>query len=310
MAAGVAGWAYERSARRREARLARTGRLVDVGTHRVRLCEEGQGHPTVVLVHGAGDCAASWTYVQHQVSRFAHVVSYDRAGIGGSEPGPPPTLDRFVDELQRVLQAGAIPGPYLLVGHSLGGLPVSRYARRHRDEVRGLVLVDATPEAIANDPGVKTGFAISGAMARALQAAAPVGVTRLLLVSGKMPLYPEQPQFRAVVSAEEYAHWVADVCRTFASSAAGDELRAVLAAAEAAKHLGEGVQEPRFGSLPLGILTSHAFGDKWIEWHRELATRSSHSFHRITDTSSHNIHLRHPEMVVQAVRDVVSMAHA
>jgi hypothetical protein len=85
-------------------------------------------------------------------------------------------------------------------------------------------------------------------------------------------------------------------------------LGAVLGAAQDAKGLGEGVLEPRFGDLPLGVLTSHAFGDRWIEWHREVAARSSNSFHRITETKSHNIHLRHPELVVEAVRDVVSGA--
>jgi pimeloyl-ACP methyl ester carboxylesterase len=282
---------------------------VDVGTHRVRVYQHGEGQPSVALVHGAGDCAASWTYVQGQVAPFSRVLSYDRAGIGGSEPGPPPTLERCLDELRRVLET-ASPGPCVLVGHSLGGLLVSLYAQRHPDQVRGLVLVDPTPEAIASDPGVKAGFVVSGVLARFFQLAAPIGVTRLLLVSGKMPLYPEQPRLRAVVSADEYARWVADVCRTFASSAAGDELRAVLTLADEAARLGEGIPEPRLGDLPLGILTSHAFGDKWLAWHRELTARSTNSFQRVTDTTAHNVHLRHPELVVQAIRDVVGMAHA
>jgi pimeloyl-ACP methyl ester carboxylesterase len=305
----IAGWGYEANARRREAALGRAGRLVDAGTHRVRVYEAGEGQPSVVLVPGAGDCAASWTYIQRQVPSFSRVTSYDRARIGGGEPGPPPSLDHCLDELGRVLE-GVAAGPCVLVGHSLGGLLVSQYALRQPDQIRGLVLVDPTPEAVAGDAGVKAGFAVSGVLARFFQLGAPIGLIRLLLVSGMMPLYPEQPRFRALVSGAEYTRWVADVCRTFATSVASDELRAVLTLAEAAGRLGEGVLEPRFGHLPLGVLTSHAFGEKWIGWHRQLASRSTNSFQRVTDTKAHNIHLRHPDVVVQAIRDVVGMARA
>jgi hypothetical protein len=70
------------------------------------------------------------------------------------------------------------------------------------------------------------------------------------------------------------------------------------------------VVDPQFGDLPLGVLASHAFGDQWIEWQQGVAARSRRSLVRVTDTKGHNIHLRHPELVVQAIRDVVGMARA
>lgn len=301
------GWLYETTARRREAALALTGRHVDVGAYRVRLYEVGEGRPTVVLLHGAGDCAASWVLVQTEVAHFAHVVSYDRADVGGSEPGPPVTLDHSIDELDQLLQHGEIPPPYLLVGHSYGGLLARVDAQQHAEHVCGLVLVDATPEAAADDPGVRMGFTMLGITARLARLLSPFGMTRLLLRAGA--LVPEQARLREAVSTQEYRRWEADVCRTFASSA-GSELQVVVPVTRAAQQARAGVVDPQFGDLPLGVLASHAFGDRWIEWQRGVAARSRRSFLRVTDTKAHNIHLRHPELVVEAIRDVVEMAEA
>jgi hypothetical protein len=171
------------------------------------------------------------------------------------------------------------------------------------------VLVDATPEAVADDPAVKAGFLVSGAMASVLKALSPFGLVRLLLVVGKMPLYPEQKLFRSAVPAAGYRQWIADVCRGFAG-AAGQELRSVLPAAAEARRRRAGLPAPEFGDLPLGVLTSHAWGDRWIGMHRELATRSRSSFHQVTEDRSHNIHIRHPGLVADAVRDVASRARS
>jgi pimeloyl-ACP methyl ester carboxylesterase len=301
------GWIYETSARRREAALSPVGRLVDLGTHRVRAYEAGEGRPTVALLHGAGDCAASWLLVQREVADFARVVSYDRAGVGGSEPGPPITLDHSIDELYQLLQRGAIPPPYLLVGHSYGGLLVRVYAQQHPEHVCGLVLVDATPEAAVDVPDVRIGFTMLGIAARLARLLSRLGITRLLLRAGV--LVPEQAQLRHAVSSEEYQRWEAAVCRTFGSRA-GSELQVVIPATRAAQQVRTGVVDPQFGDLPLGVLASHAFGDRWIEWQRSVAARSRRSFLRVTDTKAHNIHLRHPELVVQAIRDVVEMTRA
>jgi len=174
--------------RRREAALPLTGRPVDVGAHRVRLYDAGEGSPTVVLLHGAGDCAASWL----------------------------------------------------------------------------LVLVDATPEAAAEDPGVRMGFTML-ASPPAWRLLSPFGMTRLLLRAGA--LVAEQARLREVVSIEEYQRWEADVCRTFASSA-GSELQVVVPVTRAAQQARAGMVDPQFRDLPLGVLASHAFGDRWIEWQR------------------------------------------
>jgi hypothetical protein len=154
---------------------------------------------------------------------------------------------------------------------------------------------------------VKAGFLASGAMASVFKALVPFGLVRLLLVLGKMPLYPEQILFRSAVSADDYRQWIAAVCRDFAG-AAGQELRLVLPTAAEAQRRRAGLPAQQFGDLPLGVLTSHAWGDKWIETHRELARRSRSSFHQITSDRSHNIHIRHPDLVADSVRNVADRA--
>ena len=142
-------------------------------------------------------------------------------------------------------------------------------------------------------------------MTSMLNALAWFGFVRFLLALGMLPLYPEQGLFRVQVTREDYQYWTAAVCRYLAGTA-GAELRSVLPAAAEAQRRRAGRTALDFGDLPLGVLTSHAWGRKWMDMHRELATRSRCSFHRLTGDRSHNIHMRHAELVVNVIRDVAS----
>lgn len=123
------------------------GRLVDIGGYRLHLHCTGEGDPTVVLIAGGGDFSFDWSLVQPNVSHFARVCSYDRAGLAWSDPGPlPRTVRQDAYELHSLLSAARVPAPYLLVGHSMGGLIARLYADRYANEVAGIVLVDATSE--------------------------------------------------------------------------------------------------------------------------------------------------------------------
>ncbi len=126
---------------------AAPGRLVDVGGYRLHLNCTGNTGPTVVLIAGAGDFSFDWGLVQPDVARFARVCSYDRAGFAWSDPGPTPnTMRQEAYELHALLQAAGIKGPYVLVGHSIGGLIARVYAEHYPKEISGMVLVDATHE--------------------------------------------------------------------------------------------------------------------------------------------------------------------
>jgi pimeloyl-ACP methyl ester carboxylesterase len=125
------------------------GRLVNVGGHslHIRCLGPATGGPTVILEAGAGDYSNRWTAVQDLLAPRVQSCAYDRAGLGWSDPGPtPPTLQQAVFELHALLEQAEVPGPFVLVGHSLGGLVARLYADRYGAAVIGMVLVDALHE--------------------------------------------------------------------------------------------------------------------------------------------------------------------
>jgi pimeloyl-ACP methyl ester carboxylesterase len=124
-----------------------TGGLVDVGGYRLRADCAGAGDVTVVLDSGLCQPRKSWGRVPSDVAAFARVCTYDRAGVGDSDPDPlPRTGERIVRDLETVLAKKGASAPYVLVGHSFGGLNVRLFASRHPEQVAGLVLVDASHE--------------------------------------------------------------------------------------------------------------------------------------------------------------------
>jgi pimeloyl-ACP methyl ester carboxylesterase len=126
-------------------------KYVDVNGHRVRLLISGQGNPTVIFEAGGGGADGgpieAWTRVQPAVSKFTRTVSYDRAGIGLSAPGPAPRDARQIArELHIALAKAQVTPPYILVGHSLGGPYIRVFAGMYPGEISGMVLADPTQE--------------------------------------------------------------------------------------------------------------------------------------------------------------------
>lgn len=113
---------------------------------RLHVVVQGSG-PSVVLESGFGGTAQAWERVQPEVAKFARVVAYDRAGLGQSEPGPlPRTAARIALELRTALRAANIAPPYVLAAHSAGGAYARVFAHLYPREVAGLVLIDPPQE--------------------------------------------------------------------------------------------------------------------------------------------------------------------
>jgi pimeloyl-ACP methyl ester carboxylesterase len=153
----VGGMIYQKLGLRRDARVhPPPGRFVDLGTHRLHLLEKGEGSPTILLESGLMSTVLSWSEVQQTLAQSYRVVCYDRGGLGWSDPGPMPrTAERLVDELHSLLERAEVPPPYVLVGHSFGGLTIPLFAARFPEWTAGMVLVDPVVPAEWNPPSAQ-----------------------------------------------------------------------------------------------------------------------------------------------------------
>ena len=120
--------------------------MVNIGTHRLHIYCTGQGSPTVVMDTGFRDASDKLRPLQARIAQETRVCVYDRAGYGSSEPGPMPRHGRQVaGELKLLLERAGVPGPYVLVGHSLGGLNMQVFASQYPELVTGMVLIESPP---------------------------------------------------------------------------------------------------------------------------------------------------------------------
>ena len=136
----LVGAAYELNAEAADAKAnPAPGKMVDVGGYRLHLNCTGTGSPTVVVESGWGEFSASWGWVQPEVAKTTRICTYDRAGMGWSDVSPNPrTAREFAKDLHTLLANANETGPYLLVGHSLGGYTVLVYAHDYPEEVSGI----------------------------------------------------------------------------------------------------------------------------------------------------------------------------
>ena len=156
------------------------GKMIDVGGYRLHLNCTGNKGPTVVLIPGAGDFSFDWSLVQPNIAQFARVCSYDRAGFAWSDPGPlPRTMKQEAFELHTMLSAAHVKGPYILVGHSIGGLVTRIYASQYSQEVAGIVLVDSTHE--------DTTLSVNGKLAHMRELAKPDPVPAVQTIKSAPP---------------------------------------------------------------------------------------------------------------------------
>ena len=265
------------------------GQLVDVGGYRLHINCTGNGSPTVVIVAGAGDWSTTWGVVQPEVAKTTRVCSYDRPGLGWSDAGPRPgDAAQSARELHTMLQNANVPGPYVMVGHSLGGLIVRVFAHDYASEVLGVVLVDSM-----NPKQVTPSQSNFLALVYSLQAAfARVGGGQLLMkLPGILPAMPPN----------EEAYWPQYTRPGSLQASAREFQRLPASAAEAAA-------VKSFGDLPLIVLTAKLNDNPgWPEWQTELLQLSSNSQHLFAENSGHNIQAEQPEVAVGAILKMVEL---
>ena len=298
----VAGFLYQNISEARDRRFnPMQGQLVDVNGLKMHIDCTGQGGPAVILDAGLGDTYLSWQKVQPEIAKFVHVCSYDRAGIGYSDPSPQPRTSRVIaSELHELLQAAHVPPPYILVGHSMGGYDVRVFAGMYRSEVAGVVFVDAShPDQENRLPSeLKSMEGTWNREATFLEYATPFGIPRFL------GLCDDDVAVRAAECNWRTEREKIGEMKTFSQSAAeagavtslGDIPLVVLS------------HDPDKPSAEFPVDLAKSTNEAWEKMQEELAHLSTRGTQSIAKNSSHYIQLDRPELVINAVRTVVDQA--
>jgi pimeloyl-ACP methyl ester carboxylesterase len=250
------------------------GEMVDVGGYSLHINCVGQGSPTVLLDGGSGEMSAQWVWVQQEVSGTTRVCAYDRAGMGWSEMGPQPRdAKQISSELHTLLTKADIEGPYVLVGHSFGGLYMQTYAARYPDEVAGMALVDSSqPDQFSYQPVTRDSYEPQEQIFDVFSLAARVGIVRL--VSKLAPAPPELPhKQRAQIDA------VSPSTRQVSTYTL--ELRATPQSATQTRGLRS------LGDKPLAVVSAGTQEPEWLKLQDDLVTLSSAGTHRVVEGATH-----------------------
>lgn len=275
---------------------AMPGQLVDVGGRRLHVHCTGSGSPTVVLVSGLAETSVYWGgWIAPAVAQNTTVCAYDRAGQGWSDPPASPQDGvAVVTDLHTLLDHAQIPGPYVLVGHSTGGVYVRIFAARYPDQVAGMVLLDSQPnEALIGLPDFPSQYNILRRASALFPSLARLGVFRLVNQFAADPLpVPTRDEERAVVSTANLNRIQRD---EFA------ELPMTLTEAAALTTLGD---------RPLIVVTAAKGAQAgWLPLQDKMAGLSTNSVHRVLPDTDHPglIHDRlGAAQASQAILDVVA----
>jgi pimeloyl-ACP methyl ester carboxylesterase len=255
-------------------RTADGGELVDVGGHKLFIACAGTGSPTVVLEGGLGQGSDYFALIAPKIASTTRVCAYDRAGRGRSEPTTGPQDGAAIArDLHALLAASGNPGPYILAGHSAGGVYVLFFAAAYPDEVAGVVLLDAmSPHATPVRSAAQSAENPISTLSGILPGLARVGIARLVTSVGSSDLPPEVAARRRAAEATPRA-----------ASSFGDEFSRLDGILDAAGALSD------LGDRPLVVVTAEAEAlEGWLAQQDGLATLSTNVSHRVFPDLTHD----------------------
>lgn len=278
------------------------GTMVSIGTHRLHLYCAGTGAPTVLLEAGSGLAYSNWETVQSQLATRTRVCSYDRTGLGWSEPGSrAPSANQATTELHRLLLASGMGGSFIVVGHSLGGLYAQQFLNRYPESVAAVVLVDAPHPDLFSRPGMRDAFGMDPGI---LESLSPL-LTHFGLHRRSLPDVPESDP-----------SWVPRQLHATSKhlKRAAEEWWSIPLSADQVRDSAVG-----WGDTPLVVLQAGniEWPDTWSPAERsdvdarttrlqaQLARRSSRGDHRILDGIGHGIPWEAPSVIVAVVDSLI-----
>ena len=281
------------------------GQMIDVGGYKLHLYCTGanvKGSPTVILETGLGSISSAWARVQPEVAKATRVCSYDRAGMGWSDPGSTPRdAQHIAQELHTLLHNANILGPYVLVGWSYGGLYVREYAGQYRDEVTGLILLDSShPDQWASTPEGQAQFETNAKIYSVAPILARLGVMRvmgLMQPASDLPT-PYNETLKASFAATK--DWDTQSAEFLASPATTNQVREYIS----------------LDNIPLYVLTATEHGTPpaqeqlWQGWQTELAALSTNSVQQIVESADHASFWRDPETSKLSIAAILKVIEA
>jgi len=257
--------------------LSPPGRMIEVQGHVMHMLASGMGKPTVVLEAGASGYFGAWEWVQQEVGKETRVISYDRAGLGFSESAAGMRdAGSIVRELKALLERSGEQPPYILAGHSYGGLLVLKFAQLFPDETAGLVLVDPShPDQIERSDELRRSMHYLRRFFHFASLASKFGVIRLTRVLAKM------------------TDGLSDVERTRGREffASARHLKSAARELDAWNETAVQTRTIRLGNLPITILSADEPRVAWVKdfqaMHEEMTGLSTRTFHRIVPGVEH-----------------------
>ncbi|PQP82275.1 alpha/beta hydrolase [Paenibacillus sp. PCH8] len=284
------------------------GKLVQVSGYQLHINKQGSGSPTVLMEAGSGETSLSWRDIPAELAQHATVVTYDRAGYAWSESASTErTGANIVQDLHTALEKENIRGPYILVGHSLGGMYARLFAQSYTSEVQSLVLIDARPE----DDERNTKALLEQAQ---FQGNPPASLLSLLKVSGAFRLFPDF-MLDGLVAKQDRDTFVNVIATPSYFHAKEEE-------ALHAHSTEDAIRGQRLGSIPVRIIARGRpqdyasagipvdIGQKlesiWQSGQRNMLNISKDSQLIVATRSGHMIIHDEPELVVKTILELIS----
>ncbi|WP_438286780.1 alpha/beta fold hydrolase [Paenibacillus hubeiensis] len=284
------------------------GKLVEAGGYKLHIHKQGNGSPTIIMEAGSGETSLSWRDIPSELARHATVVTYDRAGYAWSEAAPTErTGANIVQELHLALQNEGIDGPYVMVGHSLGGMYARLFTQMYSNEVQGLVLIDARPE----DDERNTKALLQQDH---FKGNPPASLLSLLKLSGSFRLFPDF-MLEGLVAEQDRDAFI-NVIATPSFFRAKEEEGSLAYTTE------DAIRGQKLGSIPVRVIArglpqnyaqagistevGHQLEAIWQAGQRNMMNLSSDSKLIIAEQSGHMVIHDEPELVVKTILDLVS----